>query len=53
MNSNPSPYSLAILGALQGRKVYEGTVSAKTVKSRRAANKTATKSRRINRTRVA
>ena len=53
MHANPTPSSLAMLTALQARKVYEGTVSAKTVRSRRAANKAATKSRRINRKRAA
>lgn len=49
MTSKPSPYSLAILRALQGKHVYAGTVSAKVKATRRAANRVARVSRRINR----
>jgi hypothetical protein len=48
----PSPYSLAILNGLQHKRageVYQGTVSGKVKASRRAANRVARVSRRINR----
>jgi hypothetical protein len=47
----PSDYQLTILGALQatGKHVYAGTVPAKVVARRRAKNKRARMSRRINR----
>lgn len=38
-----------ILRALQSRDIYQGTVPAKTIAKRRAANKRAKASRRINR----
>lgn len=48
----PSPYSLAILNGLQHKRageVYQGTVTGKVKASRRAANRVARVSRRINR----
>lgn len=47
--NGPSRASADMLGALQGRPVYEGTVPAKTVRKNRAANKVARASRRANR----
>lgn len=48
--SGPSSYSLAILGGLQRLPhIYEGTVPAATVQARRATNRRARASRRINR----
>lgn len=44
-----SPYSLAILRGLQSKPVYQGTVPAATVAKRRAANRVARASRRMNR----
>ena len=51
--TEPSAFSLAILGGLQGgaRHVYAGTVSAAVKAKRRAANKVARASRRANRRR--
>lgn len=49
----PSPFSRAILQGLQGKHVYGGTVPAATTAKRRAANKAARASRRINRRRGA
>ena len=43
----PSPFTLAILRALQGKHVYGGTVAV--IARRRAANKVARRLRRINR----
>lgn len=52
LNTKPSGYSLNILAALQlGRNVYGGTVPADVKAKRRAANRQARKSRRINRAR--
>lgn len=45
----PNPFAVAILRGLQGRPIYAGTVPAKTVARRRAANKAARRSRRQNR----
>ena len=45
----PSSFERAILGALQGRNVYLGSVPEPIVIKRRAANRQARKSRRINR----
>lgn len=42
-------YQRTILAALQSKHVYAGTVPAATVARRRAKNKVARKSRRINR----
>ena len=47
--AQPSRYQTAILSGLQPRPVYAGTVPARTVARRRAANKAARASRRINR----
>jgi hypothetical protein len=49
--TEPSPYSLAILGALNrsGRHVYAGTTPAPEVARRRKANRVARVSRRLNR----
>ncbi|WP_199721595.1 hypothetical protein [Cellulomonas rhizosphaerae] len=44
-----SPYQLAILHGLQSKHVYQGTVAPVVVAHRRAANKVARRSRRINR----
>lgn len=38
-----------ILAALQGRNVYQGTVPEAVVRRRRAKNKVARRSRRVNR----
>lgn len=48
----PSPYQSAILHGLQFKRageIYQGTVTAKTKAYRRAANRVARVSRRINR----
>lgn len=46
-----SPYGVTMLLALNrtGKHIYEGTVDPVTVAKRRAANKVARRSRRINR----
>lgn len=49
----PSRYSLAILNGLQGTPIYGGTVDPAEIKRRRAANRVARKSRRVNRKRSA
>jgi len=49
--TSPSSYELAILTGLQDKHVYQGTVAPAVRDRRRAANKTARRSRRINRTR--
>lgn len=52
-NNQTSPieteYARAILAGLQGKPIYEGTVDPVTVAERRARNKSARRSRRINR----
>lgn len=45
----PSPFAVAILGGLQGRHIYAGTVPAKVIARRRAANKAARAARRAHR----
>lgn len=45
----PSAYSVAVLMALQGKHVYQGTVAPAEKARRRAANRVARKSRRANR----
>jgi hypothetical protein len=47
----PNPYALGILFAMNrlGKPMYEGTVPAHVKARRRAANKVARRSRRINR----
>lgn len=45
-----NPFARTVLGALQGKHIYGGTVPAETVANRRAKNKAARRSRRINRT---
>jgi hypothetical protein len=45
----PSASSKVILGALQSKRVYEGTVAPVVKQSRRAANKVAKASRKKNR----
>ncbi len=54
-SSKPDSRGLAVLLGLQntGRHVYAGTVPAATVARRRAANKVARRSRRVNRVRSA
>jgi hypothetical protein len=47
--TEPTGYQLAILSALQGKHIYAGTVPAHVKRRRRAANKVARRSRRINR----
>lgn len=47
--AEPNHYSLRILGALQAKPMYLDTVSADTKARRRAANRVARRSRRINR----
>jgi hypothetical protein len=47
--SEPSPYEHAILGALQSRKLYQGTVSDKDKGVRRTRGKIAKASRKGNR----
>lgn len=51
MNAAPSPTSLAMLTALNhsGKHIYGGTVSPSVIAKRRAKNKAARVSRRINR----
>ena len=51
MSTEPTRYQRSILGALNqtGKHIYAGTVSAKVVARRRAANKVARQSRRVNR----
>lgn len=49
MRDMAAPYPLAILRGLQPMNVYQGTVPDETVARRRAANRRARKSRRINR----
>jgi len=49
MPATDSPYQQLILRALQSKHVYAGTVAPATVARRRAANKTARRSRRTNR----
>lgn len=46
-------YHTAILAGLQGKPTYAGTVPAETVARRRAANRVARRSRRVNRMRGA
>ena len=53
MDLRPNPYATAILAAMQGRPIYQGTVPAADTKRRRAANKVARASRRTNRKRGA
>lgn len=48
----PSRWSLAMLRALQSKNVYQGTVPAHVTKRRRAKNKVARKTRRLNRVRA-
>lgn len=45
----PSRYSLAILQGMQGKHVYQGTVSDSEIATRRRRNRAARRSRRINR----
>lgn len=45
----PTSFELAILNGLQTMQVYQGTVPAHVKAKRRAANKRAAASRRINR----
>ena len=47
--TEPNTFGLAILRALQGRRIYAGTGTAKVRARRRAANKVARVSRRRNR----
>lgn len=47
--TGPSAFQRVILGALQGRHLYAGTVPPAEVRRRRAANKQARQSRRANR----
>lgn len=47
----PSKYSLAILGGLQHKSVYQGTVDPVTVAERRARNRRARVARRMTRLR--
>lgn len=49
--AQPSRYQTAILGGLQPKHVYAGTVPPAVVARRRAANKVARASRRHNRSR--
>lgn len=49
--TRPSSYKLAILNGLQGQPMYQGTVPKAVRDGRRAANKRARQSRRINRKR--
>ncbi|MCZ1075057.1 hypothetical protein [Rhodococcus sp. A5(2022)] len=52
-NNQTSPleteYARDILSGLQGKHIYEGTVDPVTIAERRARNKAARRSRRINR----
>jgi len=55
-DARPSKWGLAILGGLSARRsgqVYEGTASEMDVAARRAKNRQARKSRRVNRRRAA
>lgn len=45
----PNSFSLAILNGLQGKQVYQGTVTAEEKAKRRKKNKAARASRRLNR----
>lgn len=47
--SEPTGYSKAILNGLQGKPIYQGTVSAAEKASRRKRNKAARIARRANR----
>lgn len=47
----PTGYQLMILGALQRKQTYSGTVDPVTVAERRIRNRVARKTRRINRLR--
>lgn len=47
--TKPTPYALAILNGLQSMRVYQGTVPAHVVATRRLRNRMARVSRRINR----
>lgn len=47
--SQPHPYQQSVLYALQGKHVYAGTVPAHVVARRRAKNRRARVSRRVNR----
>jgi len=47
-----SSYQMAILMAMQRKPMYLGTVSHEEVAKRRAANKVARRSRRVNRKRA-
>ena len=46
------PFPLSILRGLQHKTIYQGTVDPVTVQERRAANRRARRSRRINRLRA-
>lgn len=48
----PSRWSLVMLGALQDKQVYQGTVPAHVTKRRRAKNKVARATRRVSRQRA-
>ena len=45
----PRAYAHLILARLQSKPVYEGTVPRREVERRRAANRVARRSRRVNR----
>jgi hypothetical protein len=49
MENNPSKSMFVMLRALQSKHVYMGTVSSKVVARRRAKNRVARVSRRVNR----
>jgi hypothetical protein len=49
ITEEPSKSSVQMLFLLQSRQMYEGTVPAAVKAKRRAANKVARKSRRVNR----
>lgn len=49
MSFRPNTYALAILGALQGRPLYEGTVSVEEKRRRRAKGKVAKATRKSQR----
>jgi hypothetical protein len=49
LDGQQNSYGLAVLGGLQVKHVYGGTVPAATRDRRRAANKVARRSRRLNR----
>ena len=51
MNATNSSYGRTILWTLQSSTIYAGTVSAKEIARRRARNRVARVSRRINRAR--